>query len=805
VTLPEDLRAAHDLRFGLTPEQALARMERLQHLTRGLALARSAGDVCEVIVEHVRDAIGPDSIAAAWYLEPGGRTVLGAGDAPTGSGALDRLDLSPPDLAAFAACTRDDPQHARPWLTDELAAALRRAHGGGHVRAATLVAGGAVVGALAITVDHGAPADELRMLGEIVRVAGEALARALSVAQALALAAIVESSHDAMNALSLDGTIVAWNPGSERITGYSASEAIGRHVSMIAVDGELDEQTRDAVARVRAGGPAERLIADRRRKDGSVITVSMTLSPMSEAGGEVAGFSVTARDITAQIAAERRMRRLAAVIQAAPGAIVVADAGGMIVECNPAAERLFGDTRSELVGADVSVLATDADREVLAELRETVAAGEPFARSAVARPGPDGELRLRVVGFPVRDERGEVTEIAMTLNDVTESEQLAEALRRAQSLEALGRLAGGVAHDFNNMLTVISGYIQIARRSAGDGQRGEALDEISIAADRLQGLTRQLLAFARRESTAPSTIDLREAVTSLVPMLRRLIGPGIRIDLGGAHPSRCILADRSQIEQVVVNLVVNARDAMPDGGVVSIAIADAGDCVVLTVRDTGEGMSPEVAGQIFEPFFSTKDPGAHGGQSGTGLGLATVHGVVTGAGGAIDVESELGRGTTFTIRFPAAPAAPAATPVWPEAGDEQRDPVAVAAPAVGRLVVCDDEVPLLNLLRVVLEERGYQVAAFSDPLEALTHLEDPDAPVDVLVTDLLMPGISGRELAARALRARPELPVVFMSGFAPESTAAGRPAGSVVLDKPFDEDELLSAIGGLIEDRSRPS
>ena len=359
---------------------------------------------------------------------------------------------------------------------------------------------------------------------------------------------------------------------------------------------------------------------------------------------------------------------------------------------------------------------------------------------------PDGTpRRLRVTGYPIPGEGGELSGTVIAMEDVTESAALEEALRRAQRMEALGRLAGGVAHDVNNMLTVIAGYAQIARSHVDEGEGAESLDEIGAATKRVQGLTRRLLAFARRQAVEPAALDLADVVNGLLPMLSSLVGGSVRLQFDAEERVPPVRADRAGMEQVLVNLVVNARDAMPGGGEVAISLsAEETGLVVLEVSDTGEGMSRQTAAQIFEPFFSTKDPGRTEHGAGTGLGLATVHGTVTQAGGDIEVDSAPGRGTRFTIRLPADADVAEAPPA-------DGDVVPAAAPRAAGILVCEDEPGILHLLKRFLGDAGYEVTAAPDPHEALVAAEAADQPFDLLVTDVLMPGMSGPQLAERIL------------------------------------------------------
>jgi PAS domain S-box-containing protein len=712
----------------------------LHGLALELAVARTSQDVCTALVRHVAAATGATEVAA-WYLDGAGRTVLG--------GTLG-----------------DDPD--------------------AQARRVMLQAGDEVVGALALS--DGAGTGELHAM---LRLAGQALARTRSVADAQRLASFVDSSAAAMFGLGPDGTILSWNPAAERMTGYSAAEAIGSSALMLATTGALSPPTREATDRIRDGGGPEHLEAELRRKDGSCFHVAMTLSPMRDPGGELTGVSVIARDISSVRQSEQRLRRLAAAMDRSPTAVVVVGREGEIVECTPAAERLLGLARHDALGRPAHFLESGPECGVITPLQESVARGETFLQDPVWRTSPDGTpRRLRVTGYPIAGEGGELSGTVIAMEDVTETTALEEALRRAQRMEALGRLAGGVAHDVNNMLTVIAGYAQIARSHVDDGEGAEALDEVGSATKRVQGLTRRLLAFARRRSVEPARLDLSEVVGGLLPMLRSLVGGTVRVRCDAEPGVPPVRADRAGMEQVIVNLVVNARDAMPDGGEVAIALrGEAGGLVVLEVSDTGGGMTRETAAQIFEPFFSTKDPARTEDGAGTGLGLATVHGTITQAGGDIEVETAPGRGTRFTIRLPADEAG-----AEPEQDAVPDDEEALLAPRPARILACEDEPAVLHLLRRFLGDAGYEVTAVSDPREALAVAEREDAPFDLLVTDVLMPGMSGPQLADRLVQDHRAGRVVFISGFVDDSFAEPGAEERVLLGKPFTAAELLAAV-----------
>jgi signal transduction histidine kinase len=365
------------------------------------------------------------------------------------------------------------------------------------------------------------------------------------------------------------------------------------------------------------------------------------------------------------------------------------------------------------------------------------------------------------------------------VRDITERRVLEDQLRQAQKMEAVGQLAGGIAHDFNNLLTVIAGYGEIARRRIGAGPGANELGEIQRAAERASDLTRQLLAFARRQVLEPVLLDVNEVATGLVPMLSRLLGETIEIAMLAADGLPAVLADRAQLEQVVINLAINARDAMPQGGTLAIETSVAHGHVRLAVSDTGAGIEPAELERIFEPFYTTKEVGL-----GTGLGLATVHGIVTQSGGRVEVSSEPGLGSTFTVLLPAAEGAPR--------GRERVEPPAAGGDET--LLLCEDEDGVRKLIELVLTGAGYTVLSAAGPAEALAVAAGVER-IDALVTDIVMPGMSGIELARRLEPPR----VLFISGYSSEA-AGGLPEGSAFLEKPFAHGALLAEIRALLDE-----
>jgi two-component system cell cycle sensor histidine kinase/response regulator CckA len=502
--------------------------------------------------------------------------------------------------------------------------------------------------------------------------------------------------------------------------------------------------------------------------------------------------------------------RFSAVAESAIDAIISADARGRILSWNKSAETMFGYAREEIVGQPLTRLMPEHSRAAHErELARYLATEQP---RVIGRTVELEGLRKDGSEFPVdlalsswRTEEGLF--FSAIIRDITERKSLEEQLRQSQKMDAIGRLAGGVAHDFNNLLTAILGYGSLIGRGLPDGDPTRArAEEIVKAATCAASLTRQLLTLSRGQVLEPTVLNLNAVVADMENMLRRLIGEDIEVVTSFDPALSPVKADAGQMEQVFLNLAINARDAMPRGGRLTIETANVeldhtyarghiditpGPYVMLAVSDTGCGMDAETQSHIFEPFFTTKGLG-----QGTGLGLATVYGIVKQSGGAIGVYSEVGRGSTFKIYIPRV-----------AGGVERRDPTRPVELARGseRILLVEDETTVRDLAASLLKASGYTMLEASDPSEALALLARGDEPIDLMLTDIVMPGMSGPDLASRLGGPRPEMKVLYISGYAGSHVThdAALPPGSAFLPKPFTPEALTRKVREVLDQPAR--
>jgi len=493
-------------------------------------------------------------------------------------------------------------------------------------------------------------------------------------------------------------------------------------------------------------------------------------------------------------------RALAAIVESSDDAIIGTSVDGTVVSWNSGAEQVYGYSAREMLGKPIDIVVPPELRLELDRLTAAVDRGasiSPFETEQIRKDGR--RITVSLALSPSRDALGNIVGSAAIARDVTERIALEERLHQGEKMEAVGRLAGGIAHDFNNLLLAIQGYgsFLVAEADGNETQRRHA-EQVVLAADRAAELTQQLLAYSRKQVLQPKLVDPNEVVAEIAKLLERMLGDDIALDCRFDRSVGAVLVDPSRLGQIVMNLGVNARDAMPGGGALSIRTsavvvtaadtagagnAPPGRYLRLVVSDTGIGMNAETREQIFEPFFTTK-PQGHG----TGLGLSTVHGTVTQSGGYLTVESAPGAGTTFTVLLPAC-------------DEEAAVPASGAGPGAvtgtETVLVVEDQETVRELVSEMLGEVGYRVLTASGADEALGVTD----PYDLVLTDVVMPGMSGVQLAARLRESHPELRVILTSGYASETVLGGLdPREARFLQKPFTSGELTAAVRAALDE-----
>ena len=527
-----------------------------------------------------------------------------------------------------------------------------------------------------------------------------------------------------------------------------------------------------------------------RIEDGRSAWLHATVEPVRAAGGAIVGLRGTAQDISARRASEQALRvseeRLRNVIDHSPLAIIEFDTTKTVRVWNPAAEAMYKWTREEVEGRLAPFAQADDVEGVFDKLFRRALAGEVVHNVEVVRRRKDEEtLNVSVSMAPIRDAGGDIIGVTSAGLDISHQRRLEDELRQAQKMEAIGRLAGGIAHDFNNILTVVVGYGEmLLDELEPQSPVGKRVRFMYDAAGRAAELTDQLLTFSRRHVVTGQPADFNAAVASMRPMVKRLIGDDIDLRIQLCDEELCVAADRQQVQQLLLNLVVNARDAMPGGGALTItttsAAATSGPATaVLQVADTGSGMDESTRDRIFEPFFTTKPE-----QAGTGLGLSTVYGIVRQHGGDVDVASVPGAGSVFTISMPLLASASAM------AGADDGGVTA----RVGTVLLVEDEATVRFLAREILELRGHEVIEAADGVEALAAAATHPGRIDVLVIDVVLPRMPGPVVAERLMVGLPELQIVFMSGYAEEHLAGVDFGKAQFLAKPFRPADLAGAV-----------
>ncbi|MBN2506505.1 MAG: PAS domain S-box protein [Verrucomicrobia bacterium] len=632
-----------------------------------------------------------------------------------------------------------------------------------------------------------------RIRGVVVSVR-DVTARRNAEAQLRVQAAALQAAANAIVITDRSGRITWVNPAFTRLTGYAFDEAVGQNPRLLK-SGKQPSPAYEAMWRTIAAGDVWHGEMINRRKNGVLYIEEMTITPVHNPAGEITHFIAVKSDVTARRDMETELaqsrERFERIFQSNPAAIGICTlAEERFLDVNESFLRLVGYDREEVIGLSADTLGLWNDHAEHARLIQQLQ-----QQGAVA----NHEIRLRTKQDQVRDTLVSVERIQLgadrclvfLLLDITVRKRLEEQFLQVQKMESLGTLAGGVAHDFNNLLTILHGHANLALAAEPLPARTvDSLHQIMEATGRAANLTRQLLTFSRKQPIQPRLLNLNEVVNNLTKMLRRIIGEDVLLEVPNCPPVPYIVGDVGMIEQIIVNLAANARDAMPQGGSLRIRTktvrldpaqaqqrpgARPGLFVRLSVRDSGVGIPPAVLPRIFEPFFTTKEIG-----KGTGLGLAIVHGIVQQHQGWIEIESRPDHGTTFRLYFPASN--------LKKSADLDTNLLPKVCGGTETILLVEDDPAVRNLVQQILTRYGYTVLLAASGAEALELWNAQHPRLDLLLTDVVMPGgLSGRQLAARLRDLKPGLKVIFTSGYSPEVAGATDPKDASVqfIPKPY--------------------
>lgn len=605
------------------------------------------------------------------------------------------------------------------------------------------------------------------------------------------LAAIIESSEDAIISKTLGSEILTWNTGAEHVYGYTAAEAIGRNMTLLLPDDRADEEA-EIVARIARGERVAHFETVRRNSHGELIDVSLTISPIRDQSGRITGASHIARNITDRKRLDSRLHHLAAAVESSEDAIITKTLESTILTWNCGAERVYGYSAAETLGRKMTLLLPEDRADEEAKIVERIARGERVEHFETVRRNRTGELiDVSLTISPIRDESGQITGASHIARNITERKQLDAQLRHSQKLESLGVLAGGVAHDFNNLLLGIMGNASLALEilSADNSTRGLLKDVVS-ASERAADLTRQLLAYAGKGRFLVEPVNLSALVREISALIQTSIPKSVqlRMDLRDSMP--LVQGDSSQLQQIIMNLVINAAEAIGTGEAGTVLVTtgsengDHGVYARLEVRDTGCGMDEETISRIFDPFFTTKF-------TGRGLGLAAVQGIVQGHKGVMKVSSREGHGSTFTVLFPAT---------------REMSQVKVASnpdlKAQDELVlVVDDEETIRRTAKAMLEHYGYTVVVAADGKEAVDLFRVIKDKVTAVLLDMTMPVMNGEDAFEQMKAIRPDVKVVLSSGYN-EVDAIRRFTGKGIagfIQKPYPAARLAEKLKSILQ------
>jgi PAS domain S-box-containing protein len=613
---------------------------------------------------------------------------------------------------------------------------------------------------------------------------------------------LFENANDIMYTLDLEGNLTSLNKAGERITGYNREELLNGPIAPLLAPGEAEIMRQMLERKLIGSDSLTTYELEAATKDGQRLFLEVS-SRLIYRAGRPAGIQGIARDISDRKRAQEEItkseERFRALIENSSDMVAVLGPEGFVRYASPSACRILGYSAEEIVGKSVFELVHPGDRRAVTAAwnrwNQGTQSGVPTELRVLHQNGTWRTVEATDANL-LKNEA--VSGVVINARDITERKHLEEQLLHSQKMDAIGRLAGGLAHDFNNLITAINGFSDLLLMNLHEGDPlRHHVDEIKKAGQRAASLTRQLLAFSRKQVLQPKVLDLNRVVSDMDQMLRRLIGEDVDLETDLAGDLWHVKADPGQIEQVIMNLAINARDAMPEGGRLLIGSsnvrAPAGarnqiedfhpDCVMLRVADTGSGMDPDTISRIFEPFFTTKGKG-----KGTGLGLSTVYGIVEQSGGRIAVSSEVGQGATFDIYLPKSDER--------RASDQDLGHTLEALGGSETILLVEDEEAVRNLGSQLLASKGYKVLEAANGGEALLICEQYPNRIHLMLTDVVMPNMSGRQLAERLAPIKPDMKIIYMSGYTDDTIIRrGIPSSETAfLNKPFTPDALMRKV-----------
>jgi two-component system, cell cycle sensor histidine kinase and response regulator CckA len=619
-------------------------------------------------------------------------------------------------------------------------------------------------------------------------------------------ASIVESSEDAIVSKDLDGIVLTWNRGAAAIYGYTAEEMIGQPIHRLVPPERRDEEE-SILTRIRAGHRVQHFETIRIRKDGAPLNVSLTISPIRE-GGRVIGASHVARDISERKRLESANAQLAAIVESSDDAIISKDLQGVIQTWNASAARVYGYTADEVAGRNMTFLLPPGREREEEQILDKIRHGERVEHFETTRLRKGGAvIHVALTISPIRDRNGALVGASHVARDITERRAFEQQMRQAQRLESLGVLAGGIAHDFNNLLTGIIGNASLAADTLDDAHAARLfLGELTLSAERAADLTRQLLAYSGRGQFMVGPVNISDVLAEISTLVKAAIPKTVEIRLEMERSIPAIEADRSQIQQLAMNLVINGAEAIGEGRPGRVVVKtgaewmgsdhlraafpeaqiEAGNYVFIQVEDNGCGMDEQTRAKIFDPFFTTKF-------TGRGLGLAAAVGIVKAHKGAIRVASAAGKGTTFKVIFP----------VRLEEVAEVREPAKTESNGAvkGIVLMVDDEEIVRKVAKAALEMRGYGVILAADGLEAVKVFRQMSDSISLVILDLTMPLMGGEETLRHIRDIRPEVTVMLSSGYTETDAMRRFSADGLAgfIQKPYTSARLRERVDAVLQ------